>query len=825
MPAAPPETIRQYRVEGKLGEGAGGAVYRAFDTHLRRPVVVKLLHREGGEADATARLLEEARLASSIDHPNVCAVYEAGEVDGRPYLVMQYVPGRTLGDLLADGPLSEPLALSLGVQVADGLAAAHRHGVLHRDLKPSNVMVTDEGLAKVLDFGLARRTSPRPDAPTPPAGGAGRRGDIVSSRFGTTAYMAPEQFATRRSTEQSDVWALGVILYQMATGQHPFWAPSMDQARLSATIQSTVAPDPLAVRPDLDPAFATVIRKALARQPEDRYRYVSEVRDALRTVARAVDPDLAAPAPASGEAPVPAPPPDGEGGGAGRGGLLSALAGRLLPTRPATAPANAVAVLPFEDVGEAPAPPYVGFALADAVATRLAQAPALLVRPPRTLRSARRPAADPVEAGRQLAASFVLTGQFARADDGFLLTWSLLAVEDAAVAEGGAVEVETADLVEAQRRLGDEVYQALQTSGALPIAPVPRFRPGAVDEAALDGDLAEDYLAARALLDSQATQSSPHGHLVEAVEAFERVAEAAPDFAPAHASLGVALTRYVRYGYGGVGHLLAAQRHLEVALDLDPTNIEAKLYQAYTLLWRGEKERARQDVQYLLRTAGQDAEVWVGAGVVLQLDGLLGEALASLGTALRLSPTIGPRVYNLRARIHLYRQEPGEARREIERGLSVAPGHTLLRTTDAVWHLRHGDPGWAVGRLEDVVADDPDLRLAHPTLAIAYHEAGHPARAADLMTDELLALAAADCEMAYRVATYFAVAADDAAALHWLRKAVHLGNHNAPWLTANPFWAPLLGRDPDVRAVLRDLGATQAALHDRWRRALGEGRA
>ena len=416
----------------------------------------------------------------------------------------------------------------------------------------------------------------------------------------------------------------------------------------------------------------------------------------------------------------------------------------------------------------------------------------------------------------------MLTGQFVQTEADVLLTWSLVSVDDAAVAEGGAVRAQTGDLVEAQRRLGDEVYAALQASGVLPIAPVPRFRPGAVDEGAPDGDLAEDYLAARALLDGQATQSSPHGHLVRAVEAFERVAEAAPDFAPAQASLGVALTRYVRYGYGGVGHLLAAQAHLERALALDPENIEAKLYQAYTLLWRGEKERARQDVQHLLRTAGTDAEVLVGAAVVLQLDGLLAEALRSLDAALRLSPGIGPRVYNLRARVRLYRQEPGEARREIERGLSVAPGHTLLRTTDAVWHLRHGDRRWAVGRLEDVVADDPDLRLAHPTLAIAYHQAGEAARAEALMTDELLALAAADCEMAYRVATAFAVAGDDGSALHWLRKAVHLGNHNAPWLVANPFWADLMARDRDVRAVLRDVGASQAALHDRWRRALAD---
>ncbi|WP_412063055.1 protein kinase domain-containing protein [Rubrivirga sp. IMCC45206] len=812
MPAPPPlpDAIRQYRIEERLGQGAWGVVYRAFDTDLRRTVVVKVLHTEGAGG-----LLDEARLASAVDHPNVCAVYEAGEVDGQAYLVMQYVPGRTLQALLAAGALSEPLALSLGVQIADGLAAAHRRGVLHRDLKPSNVMVTDEGLAKVLDFGLARWASPDAD---PPATLPPRASDRpASSRFGTTAYMAPEQFATRRSTEQSDVWALGVMLFQMATGQHPFWAPGVDQGRLSATIQSGTAPDPAAVRPGLSPAFAAVIRGALVRQPEDRTRYASEVRDALRTAARTLDPDHAkADRLDAGTVPVPAPPAEAQ---AARGGLLSAIAGRLLPARTAPAPPNAVAVLPFEGVGDPPAPTYVGFALADAVATRLAQAPSLLVRPPRAVRSSATPAADPVQAGRQLAAAFVLTGTVTVGDASVALAWRLVAVADDAVVAGGTETVATGDLVEAQRLLGDAVYRAVQTEGALPIAPVPENRPAAVDHG-VDPELAEDFLAARSLLDTAATRASGRGDLADAIGALERVAEAAPDFAPAHAALGVALTRFVRSGYGGVGHLLAAQRHLERGLALDPKNIEAKLYQAYTLLWRGEKERGRQDVQFLMRTAGDDAEVRLGAGVVLQLDGLLDEALRELGAALRLAPGFGPRIYNLRARVHLYRQDAGAARREVERGLSIAPGHTLLRTTDAVWHLRHGDPHWGLGCLEAVVADDPALRLAHPTLAIARFKTGDPDGGAALMTDEVLAISAADPEMAYRVATYFAVVGDAPSALHWLRKAVYLGNHNAPWLTANPDWAALRDHDPDVRAVLRDLAASQPALHARWRRFL-----
>lgn len=811
-----PDTIRHYEVHEKLGQGSGGTVYRAYDTHLHRAVVVKVLHRAGAAAGQMTRLLEEARLASAIDHPNVCTVYEAGEVDGQPYLVMQYVSGRTLYDLLLEGPLSQAFALSIGVQIANGLAAAHRHGILHRDLKPANVMITDEGLAKILDFGLARRISP--DLDPVAARRPGAPADATSSRFGTTAYMAPEQFVTRRSTEQSDLWALGVILFQMATGQHPFWAPSTDQVRLSYNIQFHPAPSPAKVRPDLHPTFAEIILKTLAKQPEDRFRHAGELRDALRTLLRTIAPDAQE---IPGEASLPAPPAEEE---PPRGGVFSALADRLLPSRQPALPGNAIAVLPFRDDGTEPSPPFYGSALAEAVAARLAQVPSLLVRPPRALQTMRRPTSDPVDTGRQLSAAYVLTGQFARMPARFHVTWSLLSVEMDAIVMGQTSVIDAVELVTVQHRLGDEIYAALKASSPLPITAPPMLLPAAaVGEAALPGDVAEEYLGARALLNSQVTRSSHQEDLERAVRTFQQVIAQAPDFAPAHASLGIALMRYVRFGFGGVNRLVAAQRHLEQALTLDPNNIEAKLYRAYTLLWRGEKEEARQDVQHLLHAAAYDAEVHVGAGVILQLDGLLDEALYAHGMALRINPTLGPRVYNLRSRIYIYQRRPEPARQEIDRGLALEPRHTLLRTTDAVWHLRHGDLGRAVALLEGVVADDPHLRLAHPTLAIAYHRTGAPERAEALMTDETLATASADCEMAYRVATYYAVSENAPTALHWLRKAIYLGNHNAPWFTTNPDWAAVRGHE-GIRQTLEEVKQTQRRLAERWRRILSDGR-
>ncbi len=234
-------TIEQYEIVRKLGAGGSGVVYLANDLSLQRPVVLKILRTGALSAEQMrTTVLREARLASAIEHPNVCAIYEVGESGEEAYIVMQYVPGQSLERLIARGPAMLQLVLSIGIQIADGLQAAHTLGIFHRDLKPQNVMLTDGGLVKILDFGLARRLHPEDASFDPSKPGLARDASIAATytaRGGTIRYMAPEQFVTGHSSVQSDVWALGVILYELASGRHPFARPEAEDFNIIRAIQ------------------------------------------------------------------------------------------------------------------------------------------------------------------------------------------------------------------------------------------------------------------------------------------------------------------------------------------------------------------------------------------------------------------------------------------------------------------------------------------------------------------------------------------------------------------------------------------------------------
>ncbi len=269
-------TIEHYEILRKLGAGGSGVVYLANDTLLQRPVVLKII-RTGllSAQQIRSTILREARLASAIEHPNVCAIYEVGESEGEGYIVMQYVPGQSLDRLIARGPASLQLVLSVGIQIADGLQAAHGLGIFHRDLKPQNVMLTDGGLVKILDFGLARRLRPE-DANFDPSKPALAKDASVAATYtargGTIRYMAPEQFVTGQSSVQSDVWALGVILYELVSGRHPFARPDAEDFQAIRAIQFSDPEDLSRIVPGISPELKSVIASCLEKNPRRALR-------------------------------------------------------------------------------------------------------------------------------------------------------------------------------------------------------------------------------------------------------------------------------------------------------------------------------------------------------------------------------------------------------------------------------------------------------------------------------------------------------------------------------------------------------------------------
>jgi serine/threonine-protein kinase len=809
-------TIEHYEITRRLGAGGSGVVYLATDTLLQRPVVLKILRTGLLSAEQLrTTVLREARLASAIEHPNVCAIYEVGESGDEGYIVMQYVPGQSLDRLIARGPASLQLVLSVGIQIADGLQAAHTLGIFHRDLKPQNVMLTDGGLVKILDFGLARRLRPEDASFDPSKPGLARGASVAATytaRGGTIRYMAPEQFVTGQSSVQSDVWALGLILYELVSGRHPFARPENEDFQVIRAIQFSDPQDLSDSVPGISVELKSVIAACLEKNPAARYTSAAEVREALKTIMKAMQIETGV-IPGEAAANLPTTAAEAEKRNTG---FLSLLAERFRESAVDRTPQNSLVVLPFSNLGATEVAPLYGFALADAIAARLARIPALVVRPSSTLMTLPIAQMDPLSIGQKLLVSFVLAGNFLRSEQGFDLNWQLLDVSSQSVRSGGAIRVASLDLIAVQTEISNEVFAALHGLSAGDQMDAPRSGPR---EASLPGPVSEEYLQARALLSSFMVRTGSRGDLDRAHALFTGVTTKDPEFAAGWCGLGIAELQYVRHGFGGQIHVMHARRSFDEALKLDPASTEANLYRIYMLLSRGEKESARHGVANLLASAANDWNVHMVAGMALRGDGMYEEALQQFSRALKLNPANAPLLYNHRARVYHYENQIELAGDELEKGLALEPRHPLLRTSAGYQQMRLGNLDEAIEILEGVIRDDDSLRIAVPTLALCYVQAGERKRAAALLKDDTLAAAEADSEMAYRLATYFAVEGDSSEALHWLRRAIYLGNENYPWFQKNPAWNRLR-TNADFERILEDMKKGFRKNQKTWKRLL-----
>ncbi len=560
------ETLGHYKILERIGAGGMGEVFRARDTRLGRTVAVKVLSADvAGDPARRERLLREARATSALSHPNIAALYEIGEDQGELFLVFEFVPGETLRTAIAGRPLNPRRAIDLAVQLADALADAHADGIVHRDIKPDNIIVTPKGNAKILDFGLATWTgggAGRDQAATMVATGAG-------TTLGTVAYMSPEQALGERVDHRTDIFSLGIVLFEMLTGKQPFSGTT--STALALQIVQAPAPAPSSVNTSLPRELDPIVARALAKSLDQRYESAATLGAELRTVAAILDVRSDANAAAGVSAAIMPP----RRSWAGLIVLLLVLAGlgaaawyergsieRIWRRTLGPAPPPVVVVMPLELLGPDPSQTYFADGLTEDLISRLGQTQGLRVLGRSATRDYRgRP---PRDVAKDLGAGVVLTGSVRPAADTVKVSLELIDASDGTAIWAGQYTRDVKEIFAVQEQVAEQVALALRLT-LQPTAASARASARLVDQRAYDA-----YLRGR--------HAAVERRLSEAQRFYEEAIRLDEGLAEAHAGLAEVL--HLGPGSGApddAARDARLRRAAERAIELDPDSPQANL--------------------------------------------------------------------------------------------------------------------------------------------------------------------------------------------------------------------------------------------------------
>jgi serine/threonine-protein kinase len=811
----PGKTFSHYRIIEQLGQGGQATAYKAEDLRLNRLVVIKTLLPELAATETARRRFErEARLASALDHPNICAIYDIGETDGLCYIVMQFVEGRTLKQLIAGQPLATLSALSIAIQIADALSAAHARGIVHRDIKPTNVIVNDTGQVKVLDFGLAKMLAGETDGHA--ATDADKSMTEIGVPYGTMGYGSPEQAAGERVDHRTDIFSLGVLLYEMVTGQQPFKGRHRIEV-LHAVIND--APRPIIqLNPQAPAQLQAILDRALAKVPHDRFAQMAALRDELKALMRGLSQEtgfvpteasatLLAPQRARSSWRLsgtlgrvfgrlrsqPAREPRSEPSQSGRSGGQASVR----PTSWGTETRKTIAVLPFKNLSGDPAANFYEFSLADGIITELAHLRSLVVRPSSYIAGYAGQNPDPRQVGEDLAVGFVLAGSFIKAPDRFRVTAQLIAAATGEILWSDKIDLDARDLITIQDTIAERVITGL------------RLKLTEEEQEKIERPLTESaeayelYLRGRDMLFQYLARTFDDRDLDLAIKMFQDAIRLDPRFARAHSGLGRCYVHHAQ-GYGGPEYYELAAAALERALELDATLTGARLQMVYVYLHRGEKERALATLADVRRDAPNEPTVFIIAAMLYRLDGLYDKALKQYDRLLELNPRdVVVASYN-RARIYTHQRQYDKAIAELERGRRVEPEHPLIKTFLALVCFNQGRVDEAQALVEDVLSQHPHFDALQVLLAWCLSARGEHERARSLITDRVKETAAADHDIAFWLAGFYGMEGLADEAIEWVKRAIKLGNENYP-LFADSSKLNSLRADPRFILLLDDL--------------------